>query len=360
MKPTSNKKRIHGSPQKMQTSIVSCLTNQKKQNTNITPPRTAVVLANNPYRLLAGNTDPDENEETILTSLEPYPSPQTLQTSIVSYSNHKKLNSNPTLPRTALDRAFQAITDSTWKSPSKAQLRSNNPYNLPAETEEDDPDEFDDSTEDLTNESEVSARVEKSTAADTDSTITNSPSKLLLSRKAQQTLKKIKSIRRVLMDNSIREELEAVLGKDAIEIIEDDPEQAKLNNNSDAHTLSNMKPAPSQEDGMIIDKEADTTHTEEAANGPQDTMYAKKRNPTHHQPASIPKEQEHDTRRIPPTSTQGPHTFSISPLTGQAHSCTRNVSFAATVRDNSNLRGGREGHLQGNSKAIPPNPYEKN
>jgi len=161
------------------------------------------------------------------------------------------------------------------------------------------------------------------------------------------------------MDNSIREELEAVLGKDAIEIIEDDPEQAKLNNNSDAHTLSNMKPSPSQEDGMIIDKEADTTHTEEAANGPQDTMYAKKHNPTYHQPASIPKEQEHDTRRIPPTSTQGPHTFSISPLTGQAHSCTRNVSFAATVRDNSNLRGGREGHLQGNSKAIPPNPYEK-
>jgi hypothetical protein len=105
MKPTSNKKRIHGSPQKMQTSIVSCLTNQKKQNTNITPPRTAVVLANNPYRLLADNTDPDENEETILTSLEPYLSPQTLQTSIVSHSNHKKLNSNPSLSRTALDRA---------------------------------------------------------------------------------------------------------------------------------------------------------------------------------------------------------------------------------------------------------------
>ena len=153
---------------------------------------------------MADNTDPDENEETILTSLEPYPSPQKLQTSIVSYSNHKKLNSNPTLPRTALDRAFQAITDSTWKSPPKAQLRSNNPYNLPAETGEDDPDEFDDSTEDLTNESEVSSRVVKSTEAETDSTITNLPSKLLLSKKAQQTLKKIKSIRRVLMDNSIR------------------------------------------------------------------------------------------------------------------------------------------------------------
>jgi hypothetical protein len=153
------------------------------------------------------------------------------------------------------------------------------------------------------------------------------------------------------------------LGKDAIEIIEDDPEQVKPNNNSDAHTSSNMKPSPlhnSQVDGMIIDNEVDTTHTEEAANGPQDTMPAMKHNPTHDHSASIPEEQEHDTRRIPPTSTQGPHTFSVSPLTGQAHSSTRNVSFVATVRDNSNLRGGREGNLQGNSKAIPPNPYEKN
>jgi len=336
----------------------------KKGNTNITPPRTSVALANNSYRLLADNTDTDENEETILTSLEPYPSPQKLQTSIVSYSNQKKLNSNPTPPRTALDRAFQAITDSTWKSPPKAQLRSNNPYNLPAETEEDDPEEFDDSTEDLTNASEDSSRVVKTTEADADSPITNSPNKLLMSRKAQQTLKKIKFIRRVLMDNSIREELEAVLGKDAIEIIEDDPEQVKPNNNSDAHTSSNMKPSSShkdsQVDGMIIDKEVDTTQTEEAANGPQDTMPAKKHNPTHDQPASIPNEQEHNTQRIPLTSTQGPHTSSTSPSTGQAHSSTRNVSFAATVRGNSNLHGGRGGSLQGTSKAIPTNPYEKN
>jgi len=251
----------------------------KKGNTNITPPRTSVALANNSYRLLADNTDTDENEETILTSLEPYPSPQKLQTSIVSYSNQKKLNSNPTPPRTALDRAFQAITDSTWKSPPKAQLRSNNPYNLPAETEEDDPEEFDDSTEDLTNASEDSSRVVKTTEADADSPITNSPNKLLMSRKAQQTLKKIKFIRRVLMDNSIREELEAVLGKDAIEIIEDDPEQVKPNNNSDAHTSSNMKLSSShkdsQVDGMIIDKEVDTTQTEDVANGPQVTMPAK-------------------------------------------------------------------------------------
>jgi hypothetical protein len=123
-----------------------------------------------------------------------YTSHQKLQSSIVSYTNQKKLNSNPTPPRTGLDRAFQAITDSTLKSPPKAQLRSNNPYNLLAETKEDDLEEFDESTEDLTNESEDSSRVVKTTEADADSSITNSPSKLLLSRKAQQTLKKIKSI----------------------------------------------------------------------------------------------------------------------------------------------------------------------
>jgi hypothetical protein len=74
----------------MQTSIVSCLTNQKKkQNSNITPPRTAVersfkaitappiltspqkntALANNPYRLLADQIDPEEHE-AILTTVE--------------------------------------------------------------------------------------------------------------------------------------------------------------------------------------------------------------------------------------------------------------------------------------------------
>jgi hypothetical protein len=162
MKPISNKKRNYGSPQKTQTSIVSCLTNQKKQNSNITPPRTAVehafqaitappisshqhkngALANNPYWLLADNTDPDEHEETTLTCLEPY------EEEILNRRTHAQ------------------------------------------------------------NEDEQ---------ADSLSIDGSSPERQLLSRRAQQTLRKIRSIKKDLLDTSVRAEIEEVLGKAGLE-----------------------------------------------------------------------------------------------------------------------------------------------
>jgi hypothetical protein len=162
MKPLSNKKRNYCSPQKTQTSIVSWLKNQKKQNSNITPPQTAVersfqaitappiptspqkngALANNPYRLLADQTDPGEPEKTMLMSVKLY-------------------------------------EKETQNKGTQAQDEVGEVNSLSIEG--------------------------------------RSPERKRLSHKAQQTLRKIRAIKKDLLDNSVRAEIEEVLGKEGLE-----------------------------------------------------------------------------------------------------------------------------------------------
>jgi hypothetical protein len=151
----------------------------------------------------------------IETKKQNYASPQKLQTSIAHYTNQKKLNSKPTPPRTAIDRAYKAITDQSLIPPPKAHTLHNNPYKLLADTEEEPMDNGQHPEESLSVTGN-SLETAQETDEDGSSTTSTSPSNLLLSKKAQQTLRKIRSLRKVLMDNSLRAEIKAAMGPDDI------------------------------------------------------------------------------------------------------------------------------------------------
>jgi hypothetical protein len=157
----------------------------------------------------------------IETKKRNYASPQKLQTSIAHYTNQKKMNNKPTPPRTAIDRAYKAITNQSLISPPKAHPLSNNSYKLLADAEEDTPNHTH-PQEDPHSISGNSLETDQETDED-GSSVTSTPlSKLSLSRKAQQTLRKIRSIRKVLMDYSLRAEIEAVLGTHNVVPMTDD------------------------------------------------------------------------------------------------------------------------------------------
>jgi hypothetical protein len=128
-----------------------------------------------------------------------YTSPRITQTSIVNYTNQKKMNSNPTPPRTAINRAYKAIADQAIASPPKPPSLSNNPYQLLVDVEE----LSDNNKDNVTHEIENVEGMER----DNDQLSSEPPSpssrKLLLSRKAQQTLRKIRSLRKNLLDDPL-------------------------------------------------------------------------------------------------------------------------------------------------------------
>jgi len=127
------------------------------------------------------------------------------------------MNNKPTPPRTAIE----AITNQSLISPPKAHPLSNNPYKLLADAEEDTPNHTH-PQEDPHSISGNSLETDQETDED-GSSVTSTPlSKLSLSRKAQLTLRKIRSIRKVLTDNSLRAEIEAVLGTHNVVPMTDD------------------------------------------------------------------------------------------------------------------------------------------
>ncbi len=156
-----------------------------------------------------------------------YISPQKTQMSIVAYTNQisqtaqKKVNSNITPPRSALQRSQEAILGlSSPPATNKNLVLSNNPYE--ALSQEDDKD--DESISEVPLGRNIDSRSSSKRAdqdstsistpertdetASTSSTTISSQEKVLLSHKALQALGKLRLARKALIDSSIREELE--------------------------------------------------------------------------------------------------------------------------------------------------------
>jgi hypothetical protein len=109
------------------------------------------------------------------------------------------MNNKPFPPRTAIDRAYKAITNQSLISPPKAHPLSNNSYKLLADAEEDTPNHThpqEDPHSISGNHHSISGNsLETDQETDEDgSSVTSTPlSKLSLSRKTQLTLRKIRS-----------------------------------------------------------------------------------------------------------------------------------------------------------------------
>jgi hypothetical protein len=152
-----------------------------------------------------------------------FTSPQKTQASIVVFTNQKaqvqkKHNSNITAPRSAIERSQTAILG-IRSLPQANKSTSNNPYHaLSLNAEEDDeqgPEDIiaEEKPQAMNSEEESSLKEEDVESLETES---STPERKLLSKKARQTLRKIRSLKKVLMDNAGREELAEVLGNDFV------------------------------------------------------------------------------------------------------------------------------------------------
>jgi len=154
------------------------------------------------------------NKATGIARKRTFISPQKTQIPITSFSRQKKQNNCTTPERSALTRSFNSIIVSRPKvnSPPAQNKLSNNPFHSLAEV---------DNEEEMTNTSSESNQSKPSiTETETTSTstlesysTTSSPEKKGLSRKALHALRKIRSARKVLMDTSLREELDRLMGE---------------------------------------------------------------------------------------------------------------------------------------------------
>jgi hypothetical protein len=161
-------------------------------------------------------------------------SPSKTQTSITSFSSsastqNKKSNNNPTPPRTAVDRAMTSIMPSEHpkmpprlltleKSPVNETAGdsrlANNPYKTLADG--DDEEEILNLFEDKEQTSRDKVKETLNTPGnvhDEEEPIINDQEKIILSNKAQQALRKLRTAKRALLDSAIRAELEEVYGK---------------------------------------------------------------------------------------------------------------------------------------------------
>ena len=207
-----------------------------------------------------------------------YISPQKTQTSIVAYTNQisqtaqKKVNSNITPPRSALQRSQEAIL-SLSSPPATTQdlVLSNNPYE--ALSQEDD--EEDESISEVhlgrdidswsspkradQDSASISTPDRTDETASTSSTTISSQEKVLLSRKALQALRKLRLARKALIDSSIREELETIYGARNSDILANimqelnyQPSKGTLPSNNKATNSEGQEP-----DNMLIDESED-------------------------------------------------------------------------------------------------------
>lgn len=268
-----------------------------------------------------------------------YISPQKTQTSIVAFSNtQKKQNSSITPPRTAIERSLKAITAGpTPSSPPKTLILSNNPYKLLADQE--------DSTNTSSGSQEMYSSEASTKGVDTDGVSVSSeglssPEKALLSRKAQQALRKIRSARRVLMDNSVRAEIEAAYGAGCVDSISQD-------------TLSgSTKPL----DQSTTD--VDMTNAEDNAEDDAGSISFSTLKPPQLLGSDGETPHEHATHIAVPQQTIMPPASQDGTSSGYAQP-TRNVSFAEAAAPKSNSSLLRKGNLSGSAKAPPSNPYAK-
>jgi len=166
----------------------------------------------------------------------------------------------------------------------------------------------------------------------------SSPEKRLLSRKALQTLRKIKLLKKALMDNSVRTEIEEVLGKDSLNPIlstnsdksytdEDCTEKASAAQASTSATGIETGNETSEEDAEMENVENETQSSAHT------TEHASSANSKASNQAATPQDQSNYGETQAPPST-------LRDVSG------KNVSFAAAVSNK-------------NSHNPPVNPYLK-
>lgn len=278
-------------------------------------------------------------KQSSLTIKRNYISLQKTQKSIVAFSNQKKQNSNITPLRTAIEWSVRAITaPQNPKSPPKNLALSNNPYKLLADQEE-----SADADVSITQEIETNEAFSKAIDVEGVSVSSeglSSPEKVLFSRKAQQALHKIRSARRVLMDNSVRAEIEAAYGVGCVDSISQEmlPSSANsleqpvtdvdmTNGEDDVGSISTSTSPTQQPLGPAVDPSNDLSSTTAASI---------------QQPEQPVQDIAHSDNN-PAGSTQT--------------SC--NIYFAEAEAPKTNSHLLRKGNLQGQPKTPPHNPYAK-
>jgi hypothetical protein len=171
----------------------------------------------------------------------------------------------------------------------------------------------------------------------------SSPERKLLTKKAQQTLRKIQSLKRLLVDNSVRAEIEKVLGKGDIESISTD----FINNRNKEEEEKEKEKSELSSDRKRNQANAEMENVENA-----DNTSAKK---TSGKPPATnqeePEQSENNQAQSVDERSQGSSSISRdSPR-------SKNVSFAAAVTGQ-NSHHMKTGNLQGSQrKNPPPNPY---
>jgi hypothetical protein len=149
-----------------------------------------------------------------------YTSPQKTQTSIVTFTNQnapqKKINSNHTPQRSAISRSQELILGlTTPPNAGKNLALSNNPFNALSQEEAEEEDTSRSSvgmSQEVADPDTASFKTGDTEETEPSSTTISSAEQALLSKRAQQALRKLRLARNALTDSSIRKELEAVYG----------------------------------------------------------------------------------------------------------------------------------------------------
>jgi hypothetical protein len=216
---------------------------------------------------------------------------------------------------------------------------SNNPYHLlvdteaePEETKNESPQDWD-----VSGSVHTPASIQGTISLNDDSdslsgTPLSASEKTQLSRKAQQTLCKIRLLRRALLDDSVRVEVESVLGHDPLDNISQEGPQSykeQSNVNDDITDDGKQSKDNKQTEDMVIDEVGKQDKTS-ASCATADQL--PKSTPTSQEPEKNPESQAH---------------------------LTRNVTFAATIVKTAipNSHSSRGGNVKCTYKPIPDNPY---
>jgi len=160
------------------------------------------------------------NEATGIARKRTFVSPQKMQIPITSFSRQKKQNNCATPERSALTRSFNSITTTGPKlnSPPVHNKLSNNPFQPLAEGYNEE-EEMSNNTIETPAITETETETTSTSMIESVSTISSpiaSPEKGI-SRKAIHALRKIRTARKVLMDSSLREELDKLLGEGMVD-----------------------------------------------------------------------------------------------------------------------------------------------
>lgn len=227
--------------------------------------------------------------------------------------------------------------------PKKNSVLANNPYRLLADQDEREGNPLDNLYDKEQTNQEMETEEPAGSDKETESVSTEggSPKGKLLSRQAQQTLRKIRSLKKALMDNSLRAEIEEVLGDDSLAVnplaLPPNDYGVERESTKDKETLD----APPKNSTKMNEKDnhkdaggMELTESNQAGRVASESLQVK----------------EATLREIPvPTKDQEATT-----------SQTRNVSFSvATNVCTTNSNDYRQGHSKGKAKIPLANRYTK-